>query len=199
MKKLHRKNLYSWSIFNEERNIDFHSVLWIRSEGNVLIDPLPLSDHDKKHLESLGGAAHIIITNSDHLRDASNISEWAKAKCWGPAEEKEKFPLVFKDWLKDGNEPIPGLKIFTVDGSKTSGELSILLEEKTLITGDLIRVHEGGSLCMLPKSKLKNYKKAVESIKRMAEIKTIEAVLPGDGWPIFRNGHQALIELVKQL
>ena len=77
--------------------------------------------------------------------------------------------------------------------------MSILLEEKTLITGDLIRVNEGVSLCMLPKSKLKNYKKAVESIKRMAEIKTIEAVLPGDGWPIFRNGHQALIELVKQL
>ena len=74
MKKLHRSDLFGWSIFNEERNIDFNSTLWVRSQGNVIIDPLPLIEHDKKHLESLGGAAHVIITNSDHIRDAAKIA-----------------------------------------------------------------------------------------------------------------------------
>ncbi|MDP6382306.1 MAG: MBL fold metallo-hydrolase, partial [SAR324 cluster bacterium] len=27
MKQLHRKDLFSWSVFNEERNIDFHGIL----------------------------------------------------------------------------------------------------------------------------------------------------------------------------
>jgi hypothetical protein len=40
MKQLHRKNLYGWSEFNQEPNLSFHSVLWVRESGNVLIDPL---------------------------------------------------------------------------------------------------------------------------------------------------------------
>ncbi|MEC7540591.1 MAG: MBL fold metallo-hydrolase, partial [SAR324 cluster bacterium] len=46
MKQLHRKDLFSWSVFNEERNIDFHGILWVRENGNVLIDPMPMSVHD---------------------------------------------------------------------------------------------------------------------------------------------------------
>ena len=28
-------------------NIDFNSTVWVRPEGNVVIDPLPLSDYDE--------------------------------------------------------------------------------------------------------------------------------------------------------
>ena len=35
MKQLHRKDLFGWSEFNKERNLDFHSVLWVREGGNV--------------------------------------------------------------------------------------------------------------------------------------------------------------------
>ncbi|MDP1774645.1 MAG: MBL fold metallo-hydrolase, partial [Methylobacter sp.] len=50
MKLLHRKDLFGWSDFNRERNLDFHCVLWVRDGGNVLIDPLPMSEHDHSHL-----------------------------------------------------------------------------------------------------------------------------------------------------
>ena len=50
MKQLHRKDLFCWSVFDKERNIDFNSVLWVRDAGNVLIDPLPMSEHDHEHL-----------------------------------------------------------------------------------------------------------------------------------------------------
>jgi len=66
MKQLHRKDLFGWSEFNQQRNLDFHSICWVRDQGNVLIDPLPLSEHDLTHLQSLGGASIIVITNSDH-------------------------------------------------------------------------------------------------------------------------------------
>ena len=52
---------------------------------------------------------------------------------------------------------------------------------------------------MLPKEKLQNKELAVNSIKRIAAIKSIEAVIPGDGWPIFKNGKDALIELAEKL
>ena len=158
-----------------------------------------MNDHDKKHLESLGGAAHVIITNSDHIRDAARILLFTGAKCWGPLAEKEQFALDCDGWLKDGDKPITGIEVFSLNGSKTPGELAILIDGTTLITGDLIRAHEGGRLCMLPDSKILNRELAVASIKRMASIKDIRAVIPGDGWPIFNEGHEALLELSKKL
>ena len=199
MKKLHRSDLYCWSEFDIERNIDFNGILWVNSCGNVLIDPVPLKDYDKKHLESLGGASHIIITNSDHIRDSKSISLLTGAKCWGPLAEKEKFPFECDGWLMDGDQPIKGIDVFSLEGSKTEGELAILIEKNTLVTGDLIRSHEGGRLCMLPDEKLQNRRLAVESIKRMASIKGIQAVIPGDGWPVFNYGHEALLELSNQI
>ena len=52
---------------------------------------------------------------------------------------------------------------------------------------------------MLPEEKLQDKKLAVNSIKRIAAIESIEAVIPGDGWPVFNNGHDALIELAENI
>ena len=101
--------------------------------------------------------------------------------------------------MKDGDNPVKNIEVFCMEGSKTPGELAILIDKTTLVTGDIIRSHEGGSLCMLPDEKLKNRELAVNSIKRIADVKSIEAVIPGDGWPIFKNGHDALIELAEKL
>lgn len=197
MKYLHRNDLYGWSSFNKERNIDFNSIAWIRSEGNVLIDPLSLSSHDHEHLHSLGGARWIVVSNSDHVRAAQEIAHLTHAKIVGPSAEQDTFPIECDRWLKDGEELVPGLEVLEMQGSKTPGELALLLDKTTLITGDLVRAHKAGSLMILPDAKLSNRDQAVASVERLARIDSIEAVLVGDGWSIFRDGLLALKELVK--
>ena len=192
MKQLHRKDLFGWSEFNQERNLDFHSVLWVRESGNVLIDPLTMSDHDKMHLQTLGGASVIVITNSDHCRDAENIAAQTGAKIVGPLEEKENFPISCDRWISDDEEIVPGLKAYQLEGSKTPGELALILENNTLITGDLIRSHMAGELCLLPDAKLTDPDLALQSVTRLANLSAIDTVLTGDGWPIFKNGSSAL-------
>jgi hypothetical protein len=199
MKQLHRKDLFGWSEFNRERNLDFHSVLWVRDGGNVLIDPLPMSEHDHSHLQCLGGVGFIVITNSDHCRDAEHIAEVTGADIYGPAAEEETFPLVCARWLHDQEEIVPGLIAYQLNGSKTPGELALLLEHSTLITGDLIRCHIGGELCMLPDDKLTDKAKAIQSVKRIADLPDIKAVLTGDGWPLFSHGSEALHRLARSL
>jgi hypothetical protein len=194
MKALHRQEFWGWSEFNPERNLDFHSVLWLRPEGNCAFDPLPLSEHDLKHLLSLGGLSRIFVSNSDHLRDALHLSEQTGASLWGPAAEKEQ--LNCQHWLNDGDEPLPGLKVFVLNGSKTPGELAFLIENQTLITGDLIRSHRAGQLCLLPDAKLSDKTAAQASVRRLLACSEIEAVLTGDGWPVFRAGLAALKELL---
>lgn len=196
MKRLHRDDLYGWSLFDSDRNIDFHSVLWVREGGNVAVDTLPLSEHDRAHLQDLGGIATIVITNSDHTRDAEAIAAATGAALAGPAAERETFPIRCDRWLADGDVVVPGMVAVALDGSKTPGELALVLEQSTLITGDLIRAHAGGKLMLLPDAKLSDRDRAVASLERVAALPGLEAVLPGDGWPVFRGAAEILAELV---
>jgi Metallo-beta-lactamase superfamily len=199
MKFLHRLDLYGWSVFNPARNIDFNGIAWVRPDGNILIDPVALSNHDWNHLKSLGGVAWIVLTNSEHLRAAKEIADQTYAKIAGPAGEKDSFPMLCDRWLSDGDELVPGLKAIELNGSKTPGELALLLEETTLITGDLVRAHKAGILTILPDEKLLNRTEAIASVRRLAELAEVEAVLVGDGWSIFRDGRDRLQELVATL
>lgn len=195
MKLLHKENLFCWSQFDEARNIDFHGYLWVREQGNVIFDPMPLSEHDKKHLNTLGSVSHILISNSDHIRAAEELASMTGADIWGPADERENFPINCTNWLEQTRNFMPGLDIYRLDGSKTHGELAFVIEGDTLITGDLIRAHAGGKLCILPEAKLSDLNKAKDSVRRLAGIQGIQAVLPGDGWPVFRDGEKRLAEL----
>jgi len=199
MKRLHRPDLYGWSSFDEARDLDFHSVLWVRADGNVAIDPLPLSSHDGAHLTTLGGAALIVVTNSDHLRGATALAAATGARLAGPRAERGRPGLDCTLWLGEGDEPVPGLRVLELEGSKTPGELALLLEETTLVTGDLVRAHAGGRLDLLPEPKLRDRGAALVSLRRLASLSRVEAVLPGDGWPAFRDGGALLRELLDSL
>ena len=198
MKKLHRADLWGWSTFNPDRNIDFHSVFWARPGGNVAIDPLPTTPHDLAHIESLGGVMVIVITNSDHVRGAAELAAATRARILGPRAESDSFPIRCDDFLADGDEIVSGLVALELIGSKTPGELALLLEDTTLITGDLVRAHRGGALDLLPAAKLTDRPAALASLQRLAGLAEVRAVLVGDGWPIFRRGSAALADLLAE-
>jgi hypothetical protein len=195
MKSLHRPDLYCWSEFDADRNVDFHSIAWVRPEGNILIDPLPISEHNWLHLESLGGVQWIVITNSDHLRASQEIAAKTGAQIAAPQGEKDTFPISVQRWLSDGDALVPGLKAIELHGSKTPGELALLLQDTTLITGDLVRAHQAGSLMILPDAKLVDKPLAIASVQRLATLNQVSAVLVGDGWQVFQDGHQLLQKL----
>ncbi len=196
MKQLHRPDFFGWSRFDESRNIDFHSLLWQRDEGNVVVDPLPLGEHDARHLDALGGASLIVITNSDHVRDAAALATRTGARIAGPRAERDAFPIRVDLWIGEGDEPALGLSVVELHGSKTPGELALVLDGETLVTGDLVRAHQGGRLALLPAGKLADVERARASVRRLLDLPAIDAVLVGDGWPVFRDGRRALAELV---
>lgn len=196
MKRLHRKDLFSWSKFHEPLNIDFNSVLWVRSEGNVAIDPLPMSAHDLAHLQELGGVALIVVTNSAHLRGALELKQTTGAQLLGPIAERET--MVCDRYLSEAESVVPGLVAHALEGSKTPGELALVLEDTTLISGDLVRSHGADTLMLGPEQKLTNRAAAVASLQRVRKLHPhLEAILVGDGWCLFRDGHRRLGELLE--
>jgi metallo-beta-lactamase superfamily protein len=199
MKTLHKSNLFCWSVFDEERNVDFHSVFWTSAHGNVAIDPLPLSEHDRRHMEALGGLQDIVITNSDHVRGAAELAALTGARVWGPALELDRLRHLDAHAAKDGQQPIAGLEVFELHGSKTPGELAFLIEHHTLVVGDLVRGQRAGRLNLLPDAKLTDRSAALKSLSRLTELSGIDAVLVGDGWPVFHGGRHALNALLIEL
>jgi hypothetical protein len=196
MKRLHRKDLYGWSKFQESLNLDFNSVLWVRPEGSVAVDPLPLSEHDLAHVRQLGGVAFIVITNSAHLRAAAELKAATGALILGPSAEREK--LTCDRYLADGEAVVPGLIVRELHGSKTPGELALILEDSTLISGDLVRAHSADTLSIGPEPKLVDKTAAIASLRRLAELHPrLEAILVGDGWSVFRDGAERLNELLE--
>lgn len=196
MKALHKSGLYAWSRFDEDRNIDFNSVLWCRAEGNVLVDPLELSPHDRRHLRDLGDARDIIITNSDHVRAARQLASDSRARLWVPALEMHAFGDLQVNALSDGDQPFPGLHVLELHGSKTPGELALVIDGDTLVVGDLVRGQRAGQLNLLPDLKLSDKTAAIASLRRLAALRSIDTVLVGDGWSVFQYGNRALNDLL---
>ena len=199
MKQLHRPDLWCWSVFDPPRNVDFHGYAWTRPGGAVLIDPMPMGSHDLAHLASLGGVAEILLTNSDHTRASLDLQRIFGAPIRAPSAEREGCPIAVQGWLGEGDEPVPGLRVLELHGSKTPGELALLLEGHTLFTGDLVRAHRAGALMLLPEAKLADPAAARHSLRRLAELPQVEAVLVGDGWPVFREGGALLRALAESL
>ena len=199
MKRLHRKDMWCWSVFNERLNIDFNSFVWTRAGGNVVIDPLPMSAHDRAHLQKLGGVAWIVMTNSDHVRGARELAAaFPGVKLAGPAGERETFPVACDAWLSE-REPLFDWRVYEMEGSKTAGELALLVDHTTLVTGDLVRAHRPAALMMLHADQgLKSAVAARESIARLAVLPHLEAVLVGDGWCLFADCHEALRALTEE-
>lgn len=196
MKRLHRPDLFTWSAYQEQHRIDFNSFLWVREGGNVLVDPLPLGRDDAKHLAELGGAAFILLTNSSHVRGAREIAAATGARLLAPCAEREAFPVPCERWLAEGEEPFPGLRVHELEGSKTPGELALVLGT-TALFGDLVRAHAADALMFLPEAKLRDARRAVESVRRVRALHPgVQHVLVGDGWCAFRHGGELLDELL---
>jgi len=197
VKSLHRPDLFSWSTFDESRNVDFNSYAWAREQGTILIDPLPLSEHDGEHIEQLGAVEWIVVTNSDHNRDAASLAKRFGAKIAGPAKERDTLGLECARWLAEGDELVEGLTVIEFEGSKTAGELALLLEDHTLFTGDLVRGQCGGRLNLLPDPKLTDRGATLRSVRRLLDYEALDAVLVGDGWPVFQGARTRLAELIR--
>jgi hypothetical protein len=197
MKRLHRPDLFTWSVYDQAQQVDFNGFLWKREGGNVVVDPVPLTDPDWKHLAELGGAAWIVLTNSAHVRAAGEVAARTGAALLGPAGERGTFPIPCQRWLADGEEPVPGLVVRELHGSKTDGELALVLEDATALFGDLVRAHAAGRLMLLRREKLRDPARALESLRRFRSLHPrVEHVLVGDGWCAFRNGGVLLDELL---
>ena len=198
MKRMIFDDLYCWSIFSEMRQVDFNGHLWVRSEGNVLIDPVPMIDSDLKQLNKLGGAAWIIITNRDHEREAEEFKRRTCAKIAVHQADADVLSVKADRTIVDGEEIVPGLQAIHLPFGKSPGEIALHFPEMQIIlSGDIIVGDPIGHLSLLTDEKLESPKRAALALRKILAL-PFDAILVGDGHSVLQDARQRLLECLQR-
>ena len=198
MKQLMYSDIYSWSIFSEMRQVDFNGHLWVRPEGNILIDPVPMIDSDLNQLTALGGAKLIVITNCDHERQAEEFRKLTGAQIAVHEADQGALSTKVNRSLADQEEIVPGLTAIHLRYGKSDGEIALYFSEREIVlAGDLIVGAPMGNLSLLADDKLANPAKAALEIRKLLAL-SFDTILVGDGHSILQDGRRQLVECLER-
>ncbi|MBC5810454.1 MAG: cupin domain-containing protein [Candidatus Eremiobacteraeota bacterium] len=183
--------VFMWSAWQPERNLFFNSFFLAHQDGNLAVDPLPLSEADAADIERRGGVAWIVVTNRDHERAARAVAERFGAKIAASAVDAPLMSGPVDRALADG-DTICGVAAIALDGLKTAGEIALnVIGKHTVIVGDALWGDPAGSLRLMPDEKLGDPARGALSLRRLAAALP-ENVLVGDGTCIFGGARSVL-------
>jgi uncharacterized cupin superfamily protein len=189
MQKTCVDGLFIWSAWQPGPSVFFNSCFVEAEGGNLIVDPLPLSDVDAAQIDEHGGAAWIVVTNRDHERDAKNVAARFGAKIAASEADAPLLGIPVDRTLKDGDE-LCGGRVLTFDGLKTAGEIALHFGAKmTAVVGDALWGDVAGKLRLGPK--LADAGRAALSLRRLAAARP-EHLLIGDGQCIFGNATRVI-------
>ena len=190
--------VWTWSVFNHERGINFNGHMVANEDGCVLIDPPPMTDQDLDQAETQGPPSAIIITNRHHTRDAMTPASRFKARVLMHELDAEAIPpSVRLGGVFRGGDTLPGgLLVITLMAQKSPGETALLLPKaNAIILGDALIGKPPGHFTLLPDDKFADVAHARDGLRRLLDF-PFEAVLVGDGQSILTGGRRAVSEFL---
>lgn len=192
MKRLIIDDLYCWSVFSEPRQMDFNGHLWVRPEGNLLIDPPRMIDSDLAQLHQLGRVEYIVITNRDHERESFFFQKETGAKIIVHAADASQVTHPPDRQITDGETIVPGLVAISLHHGKSPGEIALYFSGKQiLLFGDHVIGRPMGALTLLEAEKLQDPNLARAELQKLLQL-SFDAVLVGDGHSILTHARQSL-------
>lgn len=198
MKRVMFDDLYSWSVFNEEKQFDFNGYLWVREAGNILIDPVPMSASDLEQLDKLGGAALIVLTNRDHERDAVAFRERTGAQIVAHEADAPLFELAVDRTVAEGEEIVPDLGVLHLAHGKSPGEIVLIWRGGTAaFIGDYVWGHPVGSLVLGAEPAVVDPAQAALQLRKLLALPKLDALLLGDGHSILSGARDALLAMLE--
>ena len=190
-------DLFCWSVFSERRQIDFNGHLWVREDGNVLVDPVPMIESDLRQLDDLGGATWIVVTNRDHQREAAAFRERCGAQVVAHPEDVEGIEAQVDRTVGDGEEIAPGLRAVHLRFGKSAGEIALYWPEKrTILASDLVVGAPVGQFSLLMDEVLEDPPAAALEVRKLLAL-DFDAIVVGDGHSVMRDARERLLECLE--
>ncbi len=190
-------NIWTWSMFSEEKGYNFNSYLISDGKKTVLIDPVKQNDEDFNFIKSKTPYEAIYLTNKDHLRDAYNLKEKLNIPLWIHEEDKQYIENEVDYAFRDGNKLACGIEVIHLNDQKSPGECAFYIpERKVLILGDALIGHPADNLKLLPKEKYKDINQAKKELEKLISL-SFDVLLLGDGESILEGAKEKVINFME--
>jgi glyoxylase-like metal-dependent hydrolase (beta-lactamase superfamily II) len=196
-------NVWTWSVYSEEKGFDFNGTLISDGKTQVLIDPVRLDGAGIAAIKNIGPIEAIYLTNKDHERFAYALRSELKVPIWVHALDQGLLKEKADNSFDDGQELACGLRVIHLENQKSPGECAFYLESRELLVlGDALIGNPAGHLNLLPPAKYADIEKARASLARLSTCHVNDLLL-GDGVSILGEASKALdnfftVELNKQ-
>jgi len=190
------EGIWTWPWFSEPHGYAFNGHLVASADGNVCIDPV---DGGPEVLDALGkrGVAVVVVTNRNHLRNASAVRERTGARLLVHAADAE---YVRAQGATVDGQLVPGTHVgpFTVVGvpGKSPGEVALHWpERRLLVVGDAIIGNPAGQ-CGFLRDKVMDDPPMLRASVRALLALDFDTLLVGDGESIVGGAKEQVHRLV---
>ncbi len=189
-------NIWEWSWFSEEKQLNFNGHLLTVGEHRILVDPPPMTDSDIAFARQGGPVDYIIVMNRDHAREAARLREEFHCTVMVPELDAKEMTLTIDKTCKDGELLPGGIWVVQLTHQKSPGESALFLQtgKGVLIVGDAVIGHPEGTLRLLPAEKYADFGQAREGLRRLLKY-NFDSLVVGDGASIV-TGAKPLLEQV---
>jgi glyoxylase-like metal-dependent hydrolase (beta-lactamase superfamily II) len=186
-------DIWQWSWFSDEKQLDFNGLLLVIGEHKVLVDPTPMTAEAKAVVHRYQPIDYIIITNRDHVREAAVYQAELRCQLRVPEADAAQMDVKPTTTYKDGELLPGGIWAIHLKDQKSPGESALFIERGrgVLILGDALIGKPPGAVRMLPDEKYADLAKAKEGLRRLLKY-NFDSLLVGDGSSILIDGKRQL-------
>ena len=198
MKKI-REDIYTWSVYNKEKQLDFNGLYLKTAHKSVLIDPPPPEAADLQEIEFLGKPHRIYLTNKHHTRASADLRQRWGSHVHIHLDDAPLMEIPVDGTFSDGELLDNEFEVIRIPDAKTPGECAFYWKKNAaLIVGDAMIGKPEGSLSMLSDDKFKDPARARQGLSVLRGLE-FEKLFVGDGFSIFSNAKQALTEFLNRV
>ena len=200
--------IFRWGSTYADRPWELNGYAIQLGAGTVLIDPPAPENDDWAGFDALQPIVKIVVTNRDHLRDATLFrTRYAAPLVAGANEVAQLAPVAIDETVLEGDRIAGALLVIHLPG-KSPGEIGLLMDRPggaiagdlggILILGDAIIGHPPGSLGLIPEHKLDNRVLLKQSLRKLLNL-DFDVLLPCDGEPVMGGAKSRVVEFVGKL
>ncbi|MFO0699443.1 MAG: hypothetical protein U0236_09455 [Nitrospira sp.] len=180
--KLILPDIWQWSWFSDEKQLNFNGLLLTIGEHTILVDPPPMTPEARDVVRRHEPIDYIVLTNRDHVREAPTYqAEW-KCQLYVPEADAAQMEVNPTRTYKDGELLPGGMWVIQLKNQKSPGESALFIERGrgVLIVGDALIGQPSGALRLLPPEKYADPARAKEALQRLLKY-SFDSLLVGDG------------------
>lgn len=189
--------IWQWSWFSDEKQLDFNGLLLMLGEHKLLIDPPPMSDEARAMVRRHAPIDYILITNRDHLREASTYQLEFGCQLYLPEADAALMETQATRTYKDGELLPGGIWAVHLKDQKSPGESALFIDKGRgiLIVGDALIGQPPGAVRLLSSEKYADVDKAKEGLRRLLKY-DFDSLLVGDGVSILTGAKRQVAQLL---